>query len=151
MGTDTDISTLNTLIKTTLDSVKGFEEATKDSDTGRFNSFFVEGARDRREVVSRLQEEVRRLGGNPEDDSSVAGAAHRTFLNLKQAVMGRDDKAIIEEVERGEDYLKEKYETALRDRDLSPQTRAVIEQAFTSVRAGHDKASSLKHNLQNQY
>ena len=151
MGTDTDISTLNSLIKTTLDSVKGFEEATKDSDTGRFSSFFSEFARDRRQVVSRLQDEVRRLGGNPEDDSSVAGAAHRTFLNLKQTVMGSDDKAIIEEVERGEDYLKEKYEAALRDSDLSQQTRAVIEQAFTSVRAGHDTARSLKQRMENQY
>lgn len=151
MGTDTDISTLNTLIKTTLDSVKGFEEARKDSDSGRFNSFFSECAQDRRQVVNRLQEEVRRLGGNPEDDSSVAGAAHRTFLNLKQAVTGSDDKAVIEEVERGEDYLKEKYETALRDVDLSPQTRAVIEQAFTSVRAGHDTARSLKQSFENHY
>jgi len=147
MGTDTDISTLNTLIKTTLDSVKGFEEATKDSDTGRFNSFFVEGARERREVVSRLQEEVRRLGGNPEDDSSVAGAAHRTFLNLKQAVMGRDDKAIIEEVERGEDHIKAKFEIALKDADLAPATRSIIRDAFTSVKAGHDQASALKHSL----
>ena len=41
------------------------------------------------------------------------GKTHQRFLDLKAAVTGRDDKAIINEVERGEDYLKEKFEAAL--------------------------------------
>ena len=54
---------------------------------------------------------------------------------------------MIEEVERGEDYLKTKYETALADTELSPETRQAIEQAFQSVRKGHDRASALKHSI----
>ena len=149
MDNDRDISVLNSLIKTTLDSVKGFEDAAEDGE-GRFSSVFTEFAQERRTVVSRLQQEVRRLGGNPEDDSSLAAAAHRTFMNLKDLLMGRDDKAVVQEVERGEDYLKEKYEIALRDTDMSTQTRSVIEQAFVSVREGHDRASALKHSMANE-
>lgn len=149
MDNDRDISTLNSLIKTTLDSVKGFEDAAEQAD-GRFTSLFTGFAQDRRELVSRLQEEVRRLGGHPEDDSSLLAAAHRTFMDLKAAVAGRDDKAVLEEVDRGEDFLKEKYETAMRDTDLSQQTRAFIEQAYRSVREGHDRASALKHSLANE-
>ena len=149
MDNDRDISVLNSLIKTTLDSVKGFEDAAEDGE-GRFSSVFTEFAQERRAVVSRLQQEVRRLGGNPEDDSSLAAAAHRTFMNLKDLLMGRDDKAVVQEVERGEDYLKEKYEIALRDTDMSTQTRSVIEQAFVSVREGHDRASALKHSMANE-
>ena len=150
MSTDTDVSTLNSLIKTTLDSVKGFEEAAENVDATRFSSQFREFAQERRQVVTTLQAEVRRLGGNPEDDSSFLAAAHRTFMNLKDAVTGRDDKAIVEEVERGEDYIKEKYQAALSDTDISPQVRQVIEQAYQSVRRGHDRASQLKHSLQGQ-
>ena len=150
MSTDTDISTLNSLIKTTLDSVKGFEDAAENVDATRFSSQFREFAQERRQVVTTLQAEVRRLGGNPEDDSSFLAAAHRTFMNLKDAVTGRDDKAIVEEVERGEDYIKEKYQAALSDTDLSPEVRQVIEQAYQSVRRGHDRASQLKHSLQGQ-
>src|SRR5436190_1469294 len=129
MSTDTDVSTLNSLIKTTLDSVKGFEDAAENVDATRFSSQFREFAQERRQVVTTLQAEVRRLGGNPEDDSSFLAAAHRTFMNLKDAVTGRDDKAVVEEVERGEDYIKEKYQAALSDTDVSPQVRQVIEQA----------------------
>ncbi|MBW8911350.1 MAG: PA2169 family four-helix-bundle protein [Sphingomonas sp.] len=150
MSTDTDVSTLNSLIKTTLDSVKGFEDAAENVDATRFSSQFREFAQERRQVVTSLQGEVRRLGGNPEDDSSFLAAAHRTFMNLKDAVTGRDDKAVVEEVERGEDYIKEKYQAALRDTDVSPQVRQVIEQAYESVRRGHDRASQLKHSLQGQ-
>lgn len=150
MSTDTDVSTLNSLIKTTLDSVKGFEDAAENVDATRFSSQFREFAQERRQVVTMLQAEVRRLGGNPEDDSSFLAAAHRTFMNLKDAVTGRDDKAVVEEVERGEDYIKEKYQAALRDTDVSPQVRQLIEQAYQSVRRGHDRASQLKHSLQGQ-
>lgn len=143
-----DVSTLNTLIKTTIDSVKGFEESAEDTENSRFSSIFREFAQDRRRVVEELQQQVRRLGEEPEDDGSVAGAAHRTFVNLKQAVANRDDKAIIAEVERGEDYIKEKYETALSEESLSGPVRSAIEQAYQSVRAGHDKASQLKHSYE---
>jgi len=150
MADYSDVSTLNTLIKTTIDSVKGFEESAADIDDGQFGTIFREFAQDRRRVVETLQQEVRRLGEEPEDDGSVAGAAHRAFVNLKQAVAQRDDKAIVEEVERGEDYLKEKYEAALSEESLSGQVRAAIEQAYQSVRAGHDKASQLKHSYRGQ-
>ena len=150
MDNDNDVSTLNGLIKTTLDSVKGYEDAAEDSESGSLASTFGAFASERRQVVARLQEEVRLLGGNPEDNGSVAGAAHRAFMNIKKAVVARDDKAVVEEVERGEDYLKEKYSEALRAGDLSPSTRVVVEEANRSVLAGHDKASALKHSLANQ-
>src|SRR3546814_1664383 len=85
---------------------------------------FNDRASERREVLTKLQSEVARLGGNPEDAGTTAGAAHRGFVNLKSAVTGRDDKAVINEVERGEDHIKAKFEEALRDDDLSPEVRS---------------------------
>jgi len=60
-------------------------------------------------------------------------------------LVARDDVAIIAEVERGEDYIKEKFEEALRDDKISGGTRRIIEEAFASVESGHDRASQLKH------
>ncbi|HKT77448.1 MAG TPA: PA2169 family four-helix-bundle protein [Sphingobium sp.] len=147
MSTDSSISLLNSLIKTTLDSMKGFKDAAEDAENTRYASLFADFARERSEVATALQAEVRRLGGNPEDDSSFLAAAHRSFMDLKQAFTGKDDKAIIQEVERGEDYIKGKYEEALQDADLDPSSRSVVERAFQSVKAGHDRASQLKHSV----
>ncbi len=144
---DHDTSVLNTLITTTIDSANGFEEAAKDAKSPQFQTMFTDYARERRQCVERLQQQVRSLGGTPEDDGSVKAAAHRTWLNLKDAISGNDDQQVIEEVERGEDYIKGKYETALQDDQLSAPTRAVIQEAFTSVKSGHDRASQLKHSM----
>ena len=147
MSSDNDISVLNGLIKTTLDSMKGYEDAAKDAESTQYATMFADFARDRSQVASQLQAHVRALGGDPEMDSSLLGAAHRSFMDLRQAITGTDDKAVILEVERGEDYIKSKYEAAMGAADLAPVTSAAIAEAYASVRAGHDKVSALKHSL----
>lgn len=144
-----DIRTLNGLIATTIDSVDGYTEAAKDSENARFAELFNSRAQERRQVASNLQSEVSRLGGNAEDDGTILAGAHRAFLNLKSAVTGKDEAAIVNEVERGEDHIKAKFENALEDDDLSAETRSAIGVAWGSVKSGHDEMRDLKHSLNN--
>jgi len=143
-----EISALNTLIATTIDSVTGYENSAKDVDNQRFAEIFRERANERQQVVEQLRSEVRRLGGNPEDDGSLLGKTHQRFEDLKAAVTGQDEQSIVNEVERGEDYLKEKLETALDSDALSGESRSVVENCYQSVRSGHDQMSQLKHGLE---
>jgi uncharacterized protein (TIGR02284 family) len=139
-----DIKVLNELIVTTLDSVEGYEEAAKDAYNPTFKSLFSQWSNERREIVRALQNQVRTLGGNPDDDGSTLAAAHRVFLNLRDS-FSKGDKSVVEEVERGEDYIMEKYEDALDDDDLSESVRPIVNQAYASVLRGHDQARDLKH------
>lgn len=148
MNNDGQISTLNTLIKTLIDSINGFEDAASHTDNPRFQQIFRERSSQRRQVVEDLRAQVRQMGGDPADDQSVAGQTHQRWLDLKAAITGRDDKAIINEVENGEDYLKEKFETALSQGDLTGEARAAVERAYQSVREGHDQMSQLKHGME---
>jgi uncharacterized protein (TIGR02284 family) len=146
---DKDISTLNSLITTTIDSAVGFERAAEDSDSGRFAELFREFGQERRMVVTRLQAQVRALGGEPNDDGSLTADLHRRWMDLRAAISGDGgDKAVIEEVERGEDHIKSKYEAAMEETELAPETQAAIREGYQSVRAGHDRASQLKHSMQ---
>lgn len=142
------ISTLNTLISTTVDSITGYEDSAKNVDSERFREIFRARADERQQVVQDLRGEVSRLGGDPEESGSFMGKAHQRFEDLKAAITGRDEKAIINEVERGEDYLKAKFESALEDGDLTGDSRQVVERAYQSVRAGHDQISQLKHGME---
>jgi uncharacterized protein (TIGR02284 family) len=144
----TETTTLNTLIGTLLDSVDGYQKSAQDIDNPELSRRFLDRANERQKAVAGLQAAVARLGGNPEDDSTLLGSAHRVFVDLKAAVTGRDDQAIVNEVERGEDYLKGKFQAALKNVDLAPDARAAIEQAWQSVQAGHDEMSQLKHQMQ---
>src|SRR5688500_15590557 len=148
MDSDGQISTLNTLITTLIDSVNGYEDAATNTENQRFQELFREHTGKRRQVVEDLRGEVRRMGGDPADDASFMGQTHQRWVDLKAAVTGRDDKAIVNEVERGEDYLKEKFEAALNSDELTGDSRAAVERAYQSVREGHGRMSQLKHGME---
>lgn len=131
MDRDHDISVLNGLTTTILDSMKGYEDAAKDAENTQFAALFADFARDRGQAASALQAEVSGLGGTPETGTSFLAAAHRTFLDLRQVFSANDDKAIVAEVERGEDHIKAKFESALEDDQLSPDVLTVIREAYT--------------------
>jgi len=145
-----EISTLNTLIATTIDSITGYEESADNIDNQRLREIFRERASQRQDVVEQLRAEVRRLGGDPEDGGSFLGKAHQRFEDLKAAVTGRDEKAIINEVERGEDYLKEKWQAALQSGNLDGETHDLVERCYQSVKQGHDQISQFKHAFEGQ-
>jgi uncharacterized protein (TIGR02284 family) len=148
MTNDHDIEILNSLITTTIDSANGFEHSAEHADAGRFRELFGQFAQERRRVIAGLQEAVRGMGGTPNDDGSLKAELHRRWIDLRDAIARGGDREVIEEVERGEDYLKGKYETALNDGELSEAARSAITAAYTSVRAGHDTASQLKHSME---
>ncbi|MFL0672160.1 MAG: PA2169 family four-helix-bundle protein [Erythrobacter sp.] len=143
-----DISTLNDLIATTYDSVEGYGEAAKKSENGRFLGLFNERAVERQAIITALRADVIRLGGEPEDDGTMLAGVHRMFLNLKSVVTGNDDKAIIDEVERGEDHIKDKFEDALEDKGLSPEVAHTIRDCYASIKQGHDQMRDIKHAME---
>jgi uncharacterized protein (TIGR02284 family) len=147
MDASHDISVLNTLIETTIDSVDGYRRSAQEATNSRFSSEFLERANEREQVVSQLRDRVRQLGGNPEDDGSVLAAAHRAFLSLRDRVTGSDDKSVIAEVDHGESYLNGKWETALKDGGLSAQTRTIVQTCYDSVREGRDRFRRLHEDM----
>lgn len=141
-----DVKVLNDLIATTLDSADGYAEAAKDAKSSQLAGLFRDRASEREQVAGKLQQRVAFLGGKPEDSGTVLASAHRMFVNLRNT-LAKSDTAVVEEVERGEDHIKHKFEDALGDGDLSSDTKAVIADVNLSVRSGHDQMSRMKHML----
>jgi uncharacterized protein (TIGR02284 family) len=148
VATDT-ISILNELIETSKDGEKGFSLAAKDTTEPELTSVFTEGARSCHDAAEELQQQVRTLGGRPEQDGSAKGAVHRGWVSLKSAVTGRDAKAILEECERGEDYAKAQYQDAL-NHDLPEPIRTVVQKQYHGVIANHDRVRELRNRYRAQ-
>ena len=142
------VKVLNTLIETTLDSANGYREAAENAKASQYSSMFADRAQRRQQLASELQQEVRSFGGAPETDQSLMGKAHNKFVDLKNAIVGGDDKAVINEVERGEDFIKAKFQAVLDDAELPSTARELINRAYGSIKADHDEVSRLKHQLQ---
>ena len=136
-------SILNDLIETSKDGEEGFRKSAEDTHSPELKTVFTEGARRCREGMQQLQALVREHGGEPEKSSSVASALHRGWVSLREAVSNRDDEAILEEVERGEDYAKKQYEDALKE-ELPYAVRDVVERQYRGVIANHDRVRALR-------
>ena len=148
-NTDHDLRVVNSLIETTIDSVDGYREAASDAQNPTLRTLFERRASERQAAVAALQAYVVSQGGKPEDDGTVLAKAHRVFVDLRSA-MSKGDEAVVKEVERGEDHIKHKYEDAVKDVELTPSARDVIDKAYASVKQGHDEMSRLKHGFEAQ-
>ena len=147
MFNDHDVTVLNSLIETTIDSVDGYRHSAGEATNPAFADIFRGRAQEREQVVARLREQVRELGGTPEEEGGLLAKAHRQFLSLRDAVTGRDDKAVIAEVDRGESYLNGKWEAALADTELSAGSQRLIRECYQSVRSGHDQWEQINKSI----
>jgi len=138
-----DIATLNDLIETCRDGEKGFTEAQKDVKDADLQALFSSYSAERAKFVTELTNEVKRMGGPAEKSGSVAGAAHRGWIDVKSAMTDRDRKAILNECERGEDYAKAAYEKAIK-KNLAASTLELIERQYRSVKGAHDRVKQLR-------
>lgn len=147
MASDThDTKTLNSLLATVVDSIDGFEQATKSVDTSEFKSIFEEVIRDRSGLKGEIEAKIREGGGTPDDEGTMLASAHRVLIKLRDAV-SKGDIAVVDEAERGEDHIKAKFEKATTDGELSPAVSQFVVAAAKRVKAGHDRIRDLKHAL----
>jgi uncharacterized protein (TIGR02284 family) len=143
-GNEDVISVLNNLIETCKDGEEGFKEAAEGVERSDLKSLFREYSQQRSEYAGVLQGLVRSMGGDPETDSSISGAVHRGWINIKAAVTGQDEAAILNECERGEDYAKEAYEEALKQ-PLPANITDVVRQQSQGVQAAHNRIRELRN------
>ena len=143
MQNDKAISVLNNLIETAKDGEQGFRTAAEGLTDTQTKALFNEYAGQRAQMARELQEEVRKLGGDPEKSGSTAGALHRGWIDIKAAVTGKDPHAIVAEAERGEDVAKNAYDEALKE-PLPESARTIVQQQAAKVRQAHDRVRDIR-------
>lgn len=136
------IETINDLIETCEDGRKGFTEAAEHVRGPAAKSALTDLASERSRFADELRALVRQNGGEAYESDSAAGALHRAWLSLKDA-LGGGDHAILAEAERGEDHAVSEYQDAL-DEDLPSDVRAVVARQYERVKSSHDRVRALR-------
>lgn len=144
LSTSDFISELNDLIETCKDGENGFREASQEVKNPALKTLFLDFANQRGQYATELQQHVTKLGQTPETTGSVAGSLHRRWMDLKSAITGKSDQAIIDECERGEDIALQSYRDAL-SKDIPSDLKSIIERQYGGVKTAHDKVRDLKH------
>ncbi len=149
MDRNDTISVLNGLIETNRDGQQGFQEASDNITRPDLKQFFADASLERARFVGELQQEVRSLGGDPEDSGSVAGSLHRVWIDIKGTFTGKDEQSILNECERGEDSAVAAYRKALQG-EVPANIRAVIETQYSSVQQAHNAVKQFRDAFAHQ-
>ena len=143
MATNTKaVSILNDLIETCKDGANGFRTAAAAVQNAEAKALFTSRVPIIERAASELQAEVRRLGGEAETTGSVAASVHRGWIDLKSAVTGKNEAAIITECERGEQLAVKNYEDALKA-ELPSETRAIVERQYRGTVQNLERVRAL--------
>lgn len=130
------------LIEVNIDSYNGFRLAAESTDDTALSALFIQLSQDREKQASELQKIVLGNDVDAKSSGSMIGAIHRTILDW-QAYFDQGDSRVLEEAERGEDYIKGQYEEALKKTAGSPVTD-LLNRQYAAVKAAHDRVRDLR-------
>lgn len=136
------VSVLNDLVSTCVDGVEGFRTATDAVKNNEAKVLFQSRVRVIETSEAELKDAVRRLGGDPAKHGHAVGSLHRGWVNIKSAVTGKNEEAILAEVIRGEEGAVEHYRDALK-KALPQDVRAVVEKQFRGAKENLGRVRNL--------
>jgi uncharacterized protein (TIGR02284 family) len=138
------IATLNDLLEISRDGEQGFRTCAEGVQTPNLKTLLETAARRCAEGAAELEAKVRSLGGEPAQGGSIVGSMHRFWTDIKSAITGMSEHAVLVECERGEDAAKAAYEAALQ-KNLPADVRTLIERQYQGVKANHDRVRNLRN------
>lgn len=134
------------LVETLKDGERGFARAAekvRDGDhpewAATLQRLSEQRAEFRREIVALGHD----YGEDVDESGSVAGALHRGWISLKDALTGDDPSAVLKAAATGEDHAVSEYEKALQ-KDLSAGFRDVVDRQRAAVVAARDEVKALQ-------
>nr|WP_297354848.1 PA2169 family four-helix-bundle protein [uncultured Caldimonas sp.] len=137
------VDLLNGLLETCRDGEFGFSACARHVTADELREVFAMRAADCQRGAIELETYISEYGGTPESGGSASGALHRGWLELKSALPGGNDRAMLDECARGEDTALQRYEDALR-RPLPDALRAVVERQLAGVRRNREQIQQLR-------
>lgn len=127
------IEELNDILAKNYDALQGYRKAAERTKDNYLMGYFNNRAIERQEFIDELRTEVRSLGGEPTDDGTFQGSAHRVWINFKSALSFDDDEAILEECIRGEKNAIEEYDDLLEETHVPHSTRSLLHRQKTKI------------------
>ena len=131
---DSTISAVRELVQINLDSAKGYQQAADLVELEALGALFKDISRQRTQQADELQALLVRNDYEPISRGSVMARLHRAVVACRSTLGGGVD-ALVDEIQRGEAYIKAKYEVLLTRTAGSAATDLLHEQYAAVVRA----------------
>lgn len=135
------VDNLQELLEKNYDAEKGFAKAMKDAKDANLKNFLKEQAAQRNRFATELDHEIRSLNETPKESGSFTGDLHRTWIDIKSAVAGNTDEAVLEECIRGEKASWNEYDEKLKEENFPPRIADVLQKQASEI---HNTLESVK-------
>ena len=127
---------LNSLIETCKDAERGLLHAAELVRDPALKTFFAETAQRRAQLATQLLPHAQRLGGAETADGTAAATLHRKWMDVRSALSGHDDRAVLSEAERGDNITLLAFKSAVEGA-LPATVRDLVEHGYADVRESH--------------
>lgn len=138
------VNNLQELLEKNYDAEKGFTKAMTNAENPRLKSFLKHQAAQRSRFTNELTQEIRNLNEEPKDSGSFTGDLHRTWIDIKSAVSGNEDEAVLEECIRGEKASWDEYTNKLKNENFPPNIASVVQKQATEIQNTLSKVKTLE-------
>ncbi|MFA5938063.1 MAG: PA2169 family four-helix-bundle protein [Sinimarinibacterium sp.] len=146
MSTVDTISMLNRLIVTEKNGEACLRAAAEEAHHDKLRNALAEYSQFFGSSAQDLQDVVRGLGGHPREAGSIANTIHRTWMHIKATALGRDERVILDDVERDENEAETLLADAV-DWDTPPSVHALLERQYETACRHHRVINQLRTRL----
>lgn len=149
MNKEKAIDALNELIVINNDRIEGYETAIEETNEQDLKGLFPGMIQCSQNCKNELINEVKQMGGHPDEGTKNTGKIYRIWMDLKAALTNKDRKAVLNSCEFGEDVAKGTYEKVLEQENehLSNEHRTLIKAQDSKLKMDHDKIKTLRDAL----
>ena len=141
---DKMVDSLQELLEKNYDAEKGFKKARDNTKNHSLKDYLKRQAVKRNRFATELDFEIRGLNAKPKESGSATASIHRAWIDLKSAIAGNDDEAILEECIRGDKASVEEYEEVLEKHKLHSKIEQVVTQQLNDIRKTLNEVKRLE-------
>ncbi|MCD9855868.1 PA2169 family four-helix-bundle protein [Epilithonimonas sp. JDS] len=146
MNNDKSIPVLNDLLNITNDRIAGFAKVEDKvwethSDLRSTYDDMVSRSTDMKNDLINL---INLKGGEADNSTSVSGAFHRAWIDVKNTFASDKEESTLENVVFGEKAAIDAYEDALESGDLCPESTVLVSDQLHHLKASYAKFETLE-------
>jgi len=146
MHNDKTISVLNDLLNITNDRIAGFAKVedkvweTHSDLKSAYDDMVARSTDMKNDLINLIQTK----GGEADNSTSVSGAFHRAWIDVKNTFSSDKDESTLENVVFGEKAAIDAYQDALDSGDLCPESTTLVLDQLHHLKSSYAKFETLE-------
>jgi len=126
---------LSDLLEKNYDAEKGYKKAIEHTHNPDLKKFLKNQAVQRNHFATEIDRKLHQLNEHPKDhnNGSALGNIHRFWMDFKSSWGKKDDPSILEECLRGEKASLKEYKEKLKEKNLNPEIKTMLENHRDSI------------------